>query len=363
MELKKTPLYQKHIENNAKIVDFFGWAMPIEYKSMLQEAKAVRNSCGLFDVTHMGEILIKGNEAFEFLQKLTSNDISLIKQGQMQYNLFLNDEAGIIDDFMVYREEDDFVCVVNASNKEKVLTRLKESEEGKVEVVDRSDKTAMLSLQGPRSSGLAGEVFGQSIVDLGYMQFVEKNIEGKDVFISRSGYTGEDGFEIYLPVGDACFWWGRIVEAGSKFDLKLCGLGARDILRIESGYTLYGHEIDETINPYEAALRWAVKTTKDFVGKVALLRLKREGINRKRVGFIMQERGIARQGYLIYSDQGAIGKVSSGTYSPNLEKFIGMAYVESKFAQPETIVEVEIRDKLYKAKIAKLPFISPKTRR
>jgi aminomethyltransferase len=358
MELKKTPLYQKHIENKGKIVDFAGWALPVEYRSTLAEAKAVRSTCGLFDVTHMGEILIKGNDSFEFLQKLTPNDISLIKPGQMQYNLFLNDEAGIIDDLMVYRKQNGFLCVVNSSNKDKVFRWLDENAQGQIEVIDESQRTALISLQGPASQKVISRVFGESIANLSHMHFLEEEIEGKVVFASRSGYTGEDGFEIYLPWQDACYWWDRFIEAGSQFGLMLCGLGARDILRIEEGYPLYGHEIDEAINPYEATLGWVVKLNKDFVGREHLIKAKEEGLVRRRTGFVMEERAMARQGYLVYCGQGAIGKVCSATYSPNIDKFIGMAYVETQFAKEGTLVEIEVRNKLYKAKIARFPFVS-----
>jgi len=362
MELKKTPLYQKHIENNAKIVDFAGWALPVEYKSTLAEAKAVRSTCGLFDVTHMGEILIKGKDSFEFLQGLTPNDISLIKPGQMQYNLFLNDEGGIIDDLMVYRKQNSLLCVVNASNKDKVFRWLHESVQDEVEVIDESDKTALISLQGPSSQKVASAVFDERIANLSHLRFIEEEIEGKVILASRSGYTGEDGFEIYIPFEDATYWWDKFVEAGAQFGLTLCGLGARDILRIEVGYSLYGHEIDDKTNPYEASLGWVVKLNKKFIGRRELIKAKEEGIRRKRVGFIMQERAVPRQGYLVYSGEGAIGGVCSGTYSPNLDKFIGMAYVETKFAKGDTLVEIEIRNKLYKAKIAKFPFVGSKAR-
>jgi aminomethyltransferase len=263
---------------------------------------------------------------------------------------------------MIYRKENSFLCVVNASNKDKVLRWLQGRAEGDVGMVDESDKTALIALQGPTSGKIIKAVFGEHIGELKHMHFLEEKIQGKDVFISRSGYTGEDGFEIYLPWQDAAYWWDRIVKEGKEFGLALCGLGARDILRIEEGYPLYGHEIDDTINPYEASLGWVVKLTKDFIGRELLLKAKEEGIMRKRIGLIMQDRAVPRQGYLVYLGQGAIGKVTSGTYSSNLDKFIGMAYVEAKFAKKDTLVEVEIRNRLYKAKIVKFPFIKASPR-
>jgi aminomethyltransferase len=371
MELKKTPLYQKHIDNHARIVDFGGWSMPIEYESILKEAKATRTSCGLFDASHMGEIKIKGKGALSFLQKLTPNDISLTTKGQLQYNVFLNNNGGIIDDLMVYNLGGDYLCIVNASNTDKVYKWLKEKEDNTVQIVDESQDTSLLSLQGPSASGVMAEVFGKSIPDIKYMHFIEKEFSaedgqggsasggrGKSIIISRSGYTGEDGFEIYSANSDIVFIWDKILESGRKANLALCGLGARDILRIEAGYPLYGHEINDETNPLEASLDWVVKFNKEFIAKERLLAVKEKGITRKRVGFIMQDRAPARQSYEVYHDTKLVGFVTSGTYSPNLEKFIGMAYVDITCVKAQTPIEIKIRDKFYKAKITKFNFIT-----
>ena len=362
MELKKTPFYQKHLQNKGRIVDFSGWALPVEYKSTLAEAEAVRKSCGLFDASHMGEIVVKGAGAFSFLQRLVSNDLSVTSPGQMQYNLFLSESGSIIDDLMVYRRKNSFLCVVNASNKDKVFKWLNKNIQPEVEIIDKSKKYALISIQGPNAAKIIERVFSRQEAGLEYLFFREMEIEGEGLIISRSGYTGEDGFEIYFPWENSSKWWDKLIENGKDFELKPCGLGSRDILRIEAGYPLYGHEIDEAINPYEAFLGWAVKLNKDFIGKEELLKIKSIGLKRKRVGFIMQERAIPRQGYSVLEKSKIIGKVSSGTYSPNVGKFIGMAYLGEECVKIGDEVNVEVRGKLYKAKIAKFPFVSIKTK-
>lgn len=363
MELKKTSLYEKHIENKGKIIDFSGWALPLEYESVLKEAKAVRMACGMFDASHMGEILVEGKDALPFLQQLTSNDISLVKQGSQQYNLFLNENGGIIDDLMIYHRENSFLCVVNASNKNKVCSWLNYKRRGDVRISDSSDKTALISLQGPCSGEVMKSLAGEAVSDLEYMNFTEKELFGSSVIISRSGYTGEDGFEIYPSWDKACLWWDKLIDIGKSFGVSLCGLGSRDILRIEAGYPLYGHEIEEDINPYQASLGWVVKLKKNFIAREKLIRVKEEGVSRKRAGFVMQERAVPRQGYLVYFENKEIGRVSSGTYSPNLDKFIGMAHVDKEFSLVDTEIKIDVRGKLYKAMVVNFPFIKVNTKR
>lgn len=362
MELKKTPFYQKHLQNRGRIVDFSGWALPLEYKSMLAEAETVRKACGIFDASHMGQIAIMGRSALSFLQKLTSNDILTISAGQMQYNLFLNQDGGIIDDSMVYHQGESFLCVVNASNKNKVLKWLKENTQPEVEIIDKSSQLALISVQGPYSVKVVEVVLGKEAAGLEYLSFIEKEADGQTILISRSGYTGEDGFEIYLSWEEASQWWDKFMDKGQVFGLTPCGLGSRDILRIEAGYPLYCHDIDEIINPYAASLGWAVKLNKDFIAKERLLKLKNQGLKIRRIGFIMQERAVPRQGYSLYSKGRVIGVVSSGTYSPNINKFICMAYVENAYANVGEEVNLAVRNKLYKAKIAQLPLVKTKTR-
>ncbi|UCG34920.1 MAG: glycine cleavage system aminomethyltransferase GcvT [Candidatus Omnitrophota bacterium] len=356
MELKQTSLYQKHIQHKGRIVDFSGWALPVEYSSTLAEAKAVRERCGIFDASHMGEIAIKGKNALAFLQYLTPNDISLIQKGQMQYNLLLNPEGGVIDDLMVYHLGDSFICVANASNKDKVLAWLNKNKKEGVKIEDQSDKTALIAVQGPQAAAVVSKVVGEAM-NLDYMHFVKATFKGKEAIISRSGYTGTDGFEIYPSWDDACLWWDAFMSAGKGLGLVPCGLGARDVLRIEVGYPLYGHEINDTTNPYQASLAWVVKPQKDFIAKDKLMIIKKEGPAQKRVGFIMQQRGVPRQDYPIYAKTKKIGRVTSGTFSPNANQFIGMAYVDRDYTAAGTEIEIEIRDRLYKAKVAKWPFV------
>ncbi|MBU2101834.1 MAG: glycine cleavage system aminomethyltransferase GcvT [Candidatus Omnitrophota bacterium] len=356
MELKKTSLYEKHLEHKAKIVDFGGWAMPVEYGSVLKEAKLVRSGCGLFDASHMGEIRIAGPGALAFLQELTCNDISCIRAGQMQYNLFLNGRGGIIDDLMVYHCGDSFLCVVNASNAQKVLAWLLKRKISVLTVNDESAETSLLSLQGPAACSVIEKLFPQAQA-LQYMHFLHASHNDKKILISRSGYTGEDGFEIYCDNTSAVNLWDALLLAGRAAGCAPCGLGSRDILRIEAGYTLYGHEIDEDTNPLEASLDWAVKFQKNFVGKGMLLEAKIKGLSKKRVGFIMDERAIPRQGYPVYADGRIIGVVSSGTFSPTLNKGIGMAYIESAWVQAQPEITIKIRDAFYKATITKFNFV------
>lgn len=363
MEPRKTPLYKKHLECKGRIVDFSGWALPVYYTSMLKEAEQVRGACGMFDASHMGEIQIKGAKALDFLQKLTSNNISLIKPGQMQYNLFINNDGGIIDDFMCYRQRDGLLCVVNSSNKDEVLAWLEENNNEDVEIIDKSQDIALISVQGPNSVSVIEKVFGKKSSSLDYMFFIEESIDNRKVLISRSGYTGEDGFEIYALSDDASHWWDALIRDGKDFDLMPCGLGSRDILRIEAGYPLYGHEINKEISPYEASLGWAVKTDKEYIGKDKIFEIKNKGLKVKRIGFVMEDKAPPRQGYGIYSNEERIGEVTSGTFSPNIKKFIGMASIKCKFAQQTGAdIEIKIRNKFYKARIAKYPFVKINTK-
>jgi len=362
MELKKTPLYEKHLQNNAKIVEFEGWALPLEYRGILSEAKFSRTSCGLFDISHMGQILIEGEKAFDSLQYLTTNDISLTTKGKLQYNLFINEDGGIIDDCMIYNLGKSFLCVVNASNKEEVLNWLIKKIDSNVSIVDKSDSFALISIQGPNSEKIVRKVFLASLSELEYMHFIKEIIDEKEIIISRSGYTAEDGFELYLDSKDACLFWDKLIKEGRDLILP-CGLGARDILRIEAGYPLYGHELDRLTNPYEATLAWAIKTNKDFIAKEKIVKVKKDGLRKKRIGFMMQERALVRKDYPIYSGSKQIGLVSSGTYSPNLNKFIGMAYVDIDYANYNSIVDIEVRGKLYRAEIVRFPFIKERVKR
>jgi len=362
MELRKTALYQKHVAAKAKIIDFAGWALPLEYSSMLKEALAVRRQCGLFDATHMGQIRLTGHKASLLLESLVTNDICSLKQGAMQYNLFLNEQAGVIDDCMIYREDDGFLCVVNAVNKDTVLAWVRAKADSEVMVVDESQQLALLSIQGPQAAPIVAEAVDRSVATLAYMHFSSIMLDGHKILISRSGYTGEDGFEIYVPWQQGCYWWDRLLSVGRPYGLIPCGLGARDILRIEAGYPLYGHELTQSIDPYSAGLDWAIRPEVQCVGCQALGRIRTSGVWRKRIGFIMQERALPRQDYQVLSGSTAIGWVTSGTYSPNTESFIGMAYVRKEYANLGSEIDIEIRNKTYKAKVAHFPFISPRVK-
>ncbi|MBP7088086.1 MAG: glycine cleavage system aminomethyltransferase GcvT [Candidatus Omnitrophica bacterium] len=362
MEIKRTPLFQRHIQSRAHLVDFAGWSLPLDYGSILEETKAVRDSCGIFDASHMGEIFIEGKKTFDFFQRLTPNDITQTTYGQMQYNLFLNSSGGIIDDFMSYNLGNKILCVVNASNKDKVLNWLCQNSQEDVKIIDKSNQLALIAIQGPNSAELARIIFGDNIFNLSYMHFQNITLKGEEFLISRSGYTGEDGFEIYTSWDQAISIWDKIVEAGKKLNLALCGLGARDILRIEAGYPLYGHEIDDNTNPYEASLDWAVKLNKNFISKEALKKTLESADGKKRIGFIMLERAFPRQGYRIYVSGKCLGQVTSGVFSPNLNGFIGMAYLEKKYCSLDREVNIEIRDKRYLAKVVKFPFLKLRTK-
>jgi glycine cleavage system T protein len=360
MELKKTPFYQKHLDNNGKIVDFSGWALPVAHQSTLSEAQAVRKSCGIFDASHMGELHISGEGSFSFLQELISNDITNLEKGYMQYNLFLNSRGGIMDDCMIYSDGSELMCVVNAVNKDKIYNWLKSKATKNIVIVDKSDKTALIAIQGPKASKIVCSALGEAIEDLAYLSFINLDTDNGAVLISRSGYTGEDGFEIYVDWEKAGFIWDELVEAGSD-DIIPCGLGARDILRIEAGYPLYGHEIAEDIDPYSASLAWALKVNKEFIAKGALADIRASVNQERRIGFIMQEKAVARQGYAVYKNQVLIGRVTSGAFSPNTGTFIGMAIVDSLKTGSDDI-EIEIRNNKVKAKIASFPFIQLHTK-
>jgi aminomethyltransferase len=312
----------------------------------------------------MGKIEIKGKDAFLFLQELSCNDLSLLKEGMLQYNLFLNEKGTILDDFILYYFKKDYIlCIVNASNTEKIYHWFEKNVYSNLEIVNQTEKKSFLSLQGPFSSSIIKD-FLKKEINFYYMNFIEEKIEGRKILISRSGYTAEDGFEIYVDNKDVDFVWEKILEIGRNYSLCLCGLGARDVLRIEAGYPLYGQEIDENTNPYEASLGWTVKLNKDFIGKKELIKIKKEGIEKKRVGFIMKKRAMPRRNYFIYDEkeEKIIGWVTSGTYSPNLDKFIGMGYLKKEYSDC-SLIKIKIRENFYEAEITKFPFVRAKTKK
>ncbi|OQX86647.1 MAG: glycine cleavage system protein T [Candidatus Omnitrophica bacterium 4484_70.2] len=364
--IKTTPLYNTHIRQKAKLTPFNGWLLPLEYKGILQEAESVRKKAGMFDVSHMGKIEIKGGQREEFLQRLTANDISKIREGGVQYNIACNQEGNIIDDFMVYVKEKSILCIVNASNTAILYDWFNAQKDGfDVEIEDLTSQFSLIALQGPLSEKILSECLKINLQNLYYMNFIEIKWKNENILVSRTGYTGEDGFEICVSNNLVSSLWDEIFKVGVLQGLELCGLGARDILRLEMGYPLYGKDIDNTTNPLEANLMWIVKLYKDFIGKDRIMYYLNNGIKKRRCGFIMEDRGFPRTGYRIFSlnKSDIVGEVKSGVYSPNIKKFIGIGYLNTEVIAEGKEIFIEIRGKLYKAKIVNLPFIKPRTKR
>ena len=357
--MKKTTLYNHHIEKDAKIVSFAGFAMPIQYSGIIDEHNTVRNSVGIFDLSHMGEFEISGKGAEVFLQKMTINDVANLEIGQAQYTAMCTNEGGIIDDCVLYRNEVFYLIVVNASNIEKDFLWLNKHLEENVSLIDASDDTTLIAVQGPESKELLKKVLddGSVIDSLKFYHQGTITFNGKQVLCSRTGYTGELGYEIYWKGEGASNLWDALLVAGKEFDAKPIGLGARDTLRLEMKYCLYGNDIDESTNPIEAGLSRITKLDKgSFVGRKALDKVKENGVSRRLVAFKMSEKGIPRKDYIVFSNNIKIGIVTSGTLSPSLKSGIGMAYVNIPFVKVGTEMQIEIRGKLLQAKIIKPPF-------
>jgi glycine cleavage system T protein (aminomethyltransferase) len=356
--MNRTALYEVHRQLGGKMVEFAGWEMPAEYLGIRDEHLAVRNSAGLFDVSHMGEVEVRGREAASLCQWVTTNDVTNLKNLQAEYTLLCNPQGGVIDDIIVYKFSDDhfFICV-NAVNTIKDYQWIKEAGSGfKAEVLNRSLEFSQIAFQGSNSGRILNDVFRMNLETLKrfFCQPVQWN--GADLVVARTGYTGEDGFEIFLPWDRAKELWDDIMEKGKPFGILPCGLGARDTLRIEMAYPLYGHEIDEYINPIEAGLTKFVKIGKgEFIGKESLVNSIEKGLGRKLAGFEMVERGIPRQGYRIFKDNDVLGAVTSGTLSPSLQKSIAMGYLKSGVESSDE-VEIEIRGTRRRAKIVPVPF-------
>lgn len=360
--MKRTPFNAIHHELGAKMVEFAGFEMPIQYKNgIIYEHKAVRTKVGVFDVTHMGEFIIRGNDALNFVQYVTTNDASKLYPGKVQYSAMCYEDGGIVDDLLVYRFDAHFMFVVNAANIEKDFNWLKSNLKGDVVLEDVSDKTALLAVQGPDSLKTLQKLTQVDMSSLEYYTFVNDKLAEVEMTISRTGYTGELGFELYFDWDEqlARKVWNAIFEAGAEFGIEPVGLGSRDTLRLEKGYCLYGNDIDQTTNPLEAGLGWITKLNKgDFIGKEALLKVKEEGINRRLVGFVCNsEKLIPRKGYKLVAEGEIIGNVTSGNLSPILNKPIGMGYVLEKFKEPGTKIGIEARGNLYEAEVIKLPFV------
>lgn len=361
--MKNTPFTHKHVALGAKMAPFAGYNMPISYTGINDEHAAVRNNAGVFDVSHMGEFIVKGEGALELIQRLTTNDAAKLQNGQAQYSCFTNNQGGIIDDLIVYCIEKDkvYMLVVNASNIDKDWQWISNNNINNAVLQNISEQTCLLAIQGPNAAKMLQPLTDKDILNLKYYTFVKGTFAGVDnVLISATGYSGSGGVEIYFEdKGDhADKIWDAIFEAGRPQGLKPVGLGARDTLRLEMGYCLYGNDINDQTTPLEAGLGWITKFTKDFTGRSIIEKQKAEGITRKLVGFEMVEKGIARHGYTITDAEGnTIGEVTSGTQAPSLGKAIGMGYVAKLFSPIDTNIYIQIRDKKIKAKVVKLPFV------
>ena len=360
--MKHTPFTEKHIQLGAKMAEFASYYMPISYSGINDEHATVRKNAGVFDVSHMGEFMLKGEHAMELIQRVTTNDVSKLTAGKAQYSCMTNENGGIIDDLLIYciEENKTYMIVVNASNIEKDWKWISSKNERGVEMHNISDKTCLLAVQGPNATKILQPLTDMDILNLKYYTFVKGRFAGvENVLVSATGYTGSGGVEIYFENkgDDALKIWDAIFEAGKSQGLKPIGLGARDTLRLEMGYCLYGNDIDDTTSPLEAGLGWITKLNKQFTASEKLKEQKETGVERKLVGFEMIDKGIPRHGYEIKDQSGAeIGYVTSGTQSPSLGKAIGMGYVRVAFSAIDTPVFIKVRDKLLQAKVVKIPF-------
>lgn len=359
-ELKRTPLFDVYKEYGGKTIDFGGWELPVQFSSIKEEHEAVRTKAGLFDVSHMGEVEVKGTDSLKYLQKMMTNDISKIKNGAAQYTAMCYENGGTVDDLLVYKIEDNhYLLVVNASNIEKDYNWLETHLEGDVTIENLSEKTAQIALQGPIAEKVLQKLTETDLSQIGFFKFQQEvTLGGKRALVSRTGYTGEDGFEVYCNAADVVELWKAILETGKEEGVIPCGLGARDTLRFEANLALYGQELSPEISPLEAGIGFAVKLNKeaDFIGKEALVKQKEAGLSRKVAGIEMIDRGIPRHGYPVYKGENLIGEVTTGTQSPTLKKNIGLALISSEFTALDSEVEVEIRGKRLKAKVVPTPF-------
>lgn len=358
--MKNTALTEKHILLGAKMVPFAGYNMPVQYEGINAEHATVRNAVGVFDVSHMGEFILKGENALDLIQRVTSNDASKLYDGKIQYSCLPNETGGIVDDLLVYRiDEKTYMLVVNASNIDKDWNWIQKFNTSDVEMHNISDKTSLLAVQGPKAADALQSLTDMDLASMEYYTFKKGTFAGvENVLVSATGYTGAGGFEIYFENQYADQIWDAIFKAGAEFGIKPIGLGARDTLRLEMGFCLYGNDIDDTTSPFEAGLGWVTKFTKEFTNSAALLAEKETGVARKLVGFEMVDRGIPRHDYIVVDAEGnQIGKVTSGTQSPSLQKAIGIAYVTKDFAKEGTEIFIDIRNNKVKAKIVKFPFL------
>ena len=358
--MKQTKFFNVHKELGAKIVEFAGFEMPIQYSSIIAEHKAVRESVGVFDVSHMGEIIIKGDKAFDFVQYITVNNVAKLEVGKVQYSAMCYEDGGIVDDLLVYKISDnEYMLVVNGANKDKDFNWMNKNNSFNVDIIDESDDYSLLAVQGPNSQKVIEKLLGKEI-DIAYYHYFNSELLGTDIIISRTGYTGELGFELYFKSNKetAEKIWKAIFDAGNEFNIKPCGLGCRDTLRLEKGFCLYGNDIDETTTPLEAGLGWITKLKKgEFIGRNVLLEQKEKGVEKKLVPLIFEQRAFPRHNYEIKVNDEKVGHITSGTVSPILEKPIALGYVSAEYVNIDEKVQVVVRNKEIEAKITKLPFV------
>ena len=356
--LKRTPLYKAHVEAGARMVPFGGWEMPVQYAGIVEEHRSVRSAVGLFDVSHMGEFEVEGAGALDVLQSLTTNDVAALDVGQVQYSLLCYPNGTIVDDLTVYRLAGDrFMLTVNASNIDKDYAWVTEHRRKEARWRNVSAETGLIAVQGPKAEPLVGRLADRDVTKVGYYRFARGAVAGVPALMSRTGYTGEDGFELYAAAADAGRLWAALLEAGRADGVAPIGLGARDTLRLEMKYALYGNDIDDTTNALEAGLGWVVKPAKgEFVGRDALEKIRAEGVRRKLVGIEMVDKAVARHGYPVLRDGRRVGVVTSGSYGPSVDKYIAMAYVETALAAVGTPLAVEIRGQAKAARVVKTPF-------
>ncbi len=356
--MKYTALHKIHEQAGAKMVEFAGYHMPVQYHSIRDEHRRVRETVGVFDVSHMGEVEISGPAALEMVQKITVNDVAALEIGQVHYTAMCYPNGGIVDDLLVYRFADKYLLVVNASNKDKDFQWMLDNKIDDCEIKDLSDDFTQIAVQGKKAEATLQKLTDVKLDEIKYYWFTEGELAGCPMIISRTGYTGEPGFELYFANQFAEEVWNRVFEAGAEFDIEPIGLGARDSLRLEKKMCLYGNDIDQTTNPLEAGLGWITKLDKgDFIGRDVLLKVKEEGVQRRLVAFVLDGPGFPRHGYKIYKDGEELGEVTSGTVSPMLEKGIGLGYVKKGFTKVGTPIEIEIRKKMVPAVIIKPPFV------
>jgi aminomethyltransferase len=358
-ELKRTPLFAEHQRLGAKIVPFAGYEMPVQYPAgIIAEHQAVRSAAGIFDVSHMGELEIRGGDALGLVQYVTTNDASKLDVGQAQYSAFCREDGGMLDDCIVYRFDDHYMLVVNASNRDADRDWVTaHAARFDTQVIDRSDETGLIALQGPLAQQMLARLTDTDLDAIRYYHFAEGAVAGVPAVISRTGYTGEDGFELYLPADRTADVWRRLLEVGRQDGIAPAGLGARDSLRLEMGYALYGNDIDERRSPLEAGLGWITKLDKgEFIGRAALRAQKEAGVRERLVGFICRERGFPRHGYTVHVNGEPAGEVTSGIVSPMLQQGVGMAYVPAESAKAGTRIDIMVRDRAIPAEIVRPPF-------